>query len=545
MWDLLTISGCVIEAVTKQAGQVTITARNAAKTAPCPRCGKKSSTIHSHYSRSPKDLALLDHQTRLVLKVRRFFCKAQKCLQRTFAEGFPDVVARHAQRTLRLKKVHGEVGVMMGGEAGARLLARLNMATSPDTLLSGIRSVPLPEHATPRVLGVDDWSLRKGQTFGTILVDLEKQEVVDVLEGRGSDTLANWLCKHPGIEIISRDRSQDYAKAAREAAPEAVQVADRWHLLQNLRQLLERWLSTIYTELRGLPSTETLKKITEQSSLERPSFGRLTKAQKAAIVANKARRLELFAEVKRLHAEGMGLLPISKHLNMDRKTVRIYAQADSLPERKLPPRQSILDPYIPYLIKRQNEGCENAKQLWRELTSQGYQGKPWLIYKWLQPRRRSPSKHRPRKTSVTKEATVDLARPKPAFPLPSVKQLAWLLFQEPDKLSDKETLIRTFVLQHQSVVEILDHTQRFKKMILEHQHAELSAWIDKAARSTFAALQTFAQGIKQDFDAVQAALQLPWSNGQTEGQVNKLKLVKRTMFGRANFDLLRRRVLLI
>jgi transposase len=271
----------------------------------------------------------------------------------------------------------------------------------------------------------------------------------------------------------------------------------------------------------------------------------LTKVQKAAIAANKTRRLGLFEEVKRLRAEGMGLLPISKHLNMDRKTVRIYAQADSLPERKLPLKQSILDPYIPYLIKRQEEGCENAKQLWRELISQGYKGKPGQVHKWLQPRRRSPSKHGPHKTVVTKDASVNLAKPKPAFPLPSVKQLAWLLLQEPDKLSDKEVSIRTFVLQHQSVVEILDDTRRFKKMIIEHQHSELTPWIDKAAQSTFAALQTFAQGIKQDFDAVQAALQLPWSNGQTEGQVNKLKLIKRIMYGRAKFDLLRKRVLLM
>jgi transposase len=545
MQELLTIPDCVIEAVSSKEGKVILTVRGIAKTAQCPKCGKRSSKVHSRYTRFPKDLPLLDQQTQLTLKVRRFVCNSAECSQVTFAETFPTIVTRHAQRTMRLKKAHDEVGILMGGEAGASLMAKLNMATSPDTLLRGVRSMPLPSHATPRVLGVDDWSLRKGQIFGTILVDLEKQEVVDVLEGRDSDTLAKWLREHPGVEIISRDRSHDYAKAAREAAPQAIQVADRWHLFQNVRQMLERWLTTVYTQLRQLPLPETLKDDAEQYLSQRPSFSRLTKRDKAAIAANKKRRLGLFEEVKRLHAEGMGLLPISKQLNIDRKTVRIYAQADSLPEHKLQPRQSILDPYTPHLIKRHKEGCENAKQLWRELSSQGYTGKPWQVYKWLQPRRRKPSKHGPRKTKVAKEAMTNSPQLKLSFPLPSVKQLAWLLFQEPDKLSDKEAVTRTFILQHESVVAMLDYTQRFKKMIVEHQHSELTAWIDKAAKSAFAALQTFAQGIRQDFDAVQAALQLPWSNGQTEGQVNKLKLIKRTMYGRAKFDLLRKRVLLL
>ena len=247
------LPGCQIDGVEKNEIGIVIKAHTTNKVARCPKCGHVSGRIHSRYSRSPHDLPVSEHTVRLLLHARRFRCHNTECSKSTFVERLADLLPYYGRRTHRLTRALRSVGLALGGEAGVRLLQHLKMHTSPRTLLRIVRQQLARAIETPRVLGVDDWAIRKGRTYGTILVDLERRHPVDLLPDRDAETLTKWLQEHRGIEIITRDRSTEYIRAINNGAPSAQQVADRWHLLQNLRQMLERCLNRLRTDLKTLP----------------------------------------------------------------------------------------------------------------------------------------------------------------------------------------------------------------------------------------------------------------------------------------------------
>ena len=239
--------GCRVDQVTLEVqDSLHVAAHGTRPGGRCPDCGRASRAVHSRYRRKPADLPSLGRQVHVGLRVRRFYRRNARCVRRTFAERLPELVKPHARRTCRLAEAQGRVGAALGGEAGAKLAHRLAMPASADTVLRLIRHLPLPEKAAPRVVGVgvgvDDWALRKGRTYGTIVADLERRCAADLLPDRTAATVAAWLQQRPGIEVVTRDRSTEYVRAAAIGAPKAVQVADRWHLLSNVRDMLERCL---------------------------------------------------------------------------------------------------------------------------------------------------------------------------------------------------------------------------------------------------------------------------------------------------------------
>lgn len=312
--------GCRVEAMTSSTEALHITAHGTNPTARCPGCGRPSRAVHSRYKRHLADLPSLVRTVRVGLRVRRFYCHNVACARLTFAEHLPGLVAPYARRTHRLAAAQGRIGAALGGEAATSLLPHLAMPASADTVLRLVGAAPLPEQQSPCVVGVDDWAVRKGRTYGSIIVDLERRRVLDLLPDRIAGTLAEWLQRHPRVEMVARDRSTEYARDITLGAPGAVQVADRWHLLANMRQAVERWLGGAHARLRQLPQMPGREAVNVPGKRAK-AFPR-TGADVDGRGAARGRRLTLYKEVRRRHLAGEPLLAISQAMRLARGTVR-------------------------------------------------------------------------------------------------------------------------------------------------------------------------------------------------------------------------------
>ncbi|MCE9669550.1 ISL3 family transposase [Myxococcus stipitatus] len=512
----------------------------------CPSCQTPSTSVHGSDVRRPADLPAAGQAVQLELRVRRFICRNPECSRRTFAERPMWLLSYRARRTRRLAAAQRAVAITAGAETEARLLKPLAMPTSPDTLRRLIRSARLPPPSPARVLGIDDWALRKGRTYGSILVDLDAHRVRDVLPDRSTPTVSAWLRHHPGVEVIARDRSTEYARAAVLGAPEAQQVADRWHLLLNGRQMMERWMTGAHPRLRALPAVSN----GDAPPARRHTRFSRTHAEARAREESRSQRVAAYEAVRR-HLAGEPLLRISRTLGLARGTVRKYAAAEAFPERAARvPGPSILDPYLKYLTRRHAAGCENACSLWREIRAQGFRGTSWQVHRWLQMRRTVP----PRSGARSYPGGNWWSEGMPPDALASPKQLAWLCVKRPAERTSTEAATLARIEQDEEASRVVALTRRFCELVRSRGVSRsarptrscrpFEAWLGKARGCGVRAVETFAEGLEQDGDAVRAALTSPWSNAQAEGQITKLELLKRQMYGRASFDLLRRRVLL-
>lgn len=470
-----------------------------------------------------------------MLMVRRFRCANPVCVRKTFAESLADWLPTYARRTLTLTRLLSALALEIGGEVAHRVAACLGIRVSADTLLRVVRQRGACVCTSElRSIGVDDWALKRGRTYGTIIVNLETHRVVELLPDRTAETLAAWLRNYPTIERVTRDRSTDYSAGIRQGAPQAVQIADRWHLLLNLRQMLERYLTSIYTELRRLPIANALQTALSQ---ERSAFVR-TYGERRTSAEKRNERIAFYEQVQALRQQGWNIAQLAQQLARHPATILKYYYATTFPERN-PHRQgrSILDPFIPYLERRFQEGCENAQQLWREIQQHGYPGTNRQVMKWLQLKRTHPAPTTPPAKRL--EPSVSPSR----STIPSSKQLAWFLVRDTTDFSPTEQLLLEHLQQHTQLAHVYTLAQRFVRMVKTRAAPVLDAWLTDSERSGVYLLHTFALGLRQDIAAVRAALETRWSNGQTEGHVTRLKLIKRQMYGRAKFDLLRLRVI--
>ncbi len=528
-----------LETIHSSEKSLTLVVRVVQPTAQCPRCDRTSARVHSHYLRRVADLPWLGVAVRLELQTRRFFCTNTLCTQHIFCERLPSVVARYARRTTRLNKALTFIGFMIGGEAGARIAQELGMTSSPDTLIRRIRqSTPLAT-PTPRVLGVDDWAKRKGQTYGTILVDLERRRPIDLLPDREAATLAAWLTAHPGVEVVSRDRFRAYQEGIASGAPTAVQVADRWHLLKNMTDALERWLNRHRRAIQqAATDAAAAKEVVSEESPAPPAIHAPDTHQRQRSLARQATRLSRFQEVRELYRQGATIRGIAAKFKMHRRTVRLLLNADECPQRAPPRRRpNQLAAYQPYLKQRWTEGCHNASELWREIKAQGYAGCESMVRHFIAEWRLNVAPELRRKRHLASGA------PTRRVTIPGARTVTWLLIHDESKLNDKQRAFVTCFCEQQPEVSIAQKlVRRFQHLISRRDEAAFDEWLTEARNSKLPELVNFAAGLATDA-AVRAALTTEWSNGQVEGQVNRLKLIKRQMFGRANFDLLRHRVL--
>jgi transposase len=567
---LPTIRNLKIERLEQEGDVILLALRLTGPTAQCPDCDKAAKRVHSHYTRRIADLPWGSYLVRLHLRVRKFFCCFPLCARRIFAERLPSLIAPHARRTVRQGDILRLVGLAVGARAGSRLAQRLQMLVSPSTMLRLLHQTPLTVHSTPRVLGVDDFARRKGRTYGTILVDLEKRCPIDILPNRSAEALADWLRQHPGIEIITRDRSTEYTRGITEGAPHAIQVADRFHILCNLRDAMERVLDSNRGKLGGIslplqPSqlNETdrageIAQLQQLQQLHKPEQGSCSEL--VAQQQRRQRRQHTYNEVRRLFEEGSNIKAIAKQLGICRMTVYRYLRLDVEPTHlQRRPMPSIIDPYIPYLAQRWKGGCRNGGQLWRELREIGYPGSPRMVIVWAaQQRKREgiPSPYGPKKYSANTGQTDQTMAPstdtadlsnrqgsKPG-PAPASRRLAWFLVRDPQSLSIAEQAVLAQIREASEQVGIAYKlVHQFHKIVKGHLAERLDCWLEAATESKIPAMQNFAAGIEKDKEAIVAAITLEWSNGPVEGQVNRLKLRKRQLYGRAGFALLRQYVL--
>jgi transposase len=370
------------EALIFEDGGVTVLASADAVSPRCPACGQPSRRTHSRYYRTLADLPWGGVPVRFRLRARKLFCDEPACPRKIFAERLDGMARWYARRTDRQRGALEDIGLALGGRAGARLAARLGLRASRDTLLRLLRWLPLHIDYTPRALGVDDWSLRKAQIYGTILVDLERHRVVDLLPDRSAETLAEWLLQHRGVKVIARDRSGAYADGITVGAPGAVQVADRWHLAKNLGDALEEMLSRNRPTLKDVRSTAT-----EGTERPRdPPLGCWDAASRASPLARshsqqqaqrtrRQGRLERYRRLMELRERGATIKEAAREAGIGERTANRWIAAGGYPERRVRRRtRRELDEHEEYIRNRWKEGCRNRTQIWREICEQGYSG---------------------------------------------------------------------------------------------------------------------------------------------------------------------------
>jgi transposase len=503
-------SGLVIESVSDSSDSIMLAVRSEAGIAECPLCGSSSGRIHSRYNRQVADLPCAGRQIRLRVITRRFICEVPHCRRRIFAERFgDDVLATRSRRTARLEYIVHHLGLVLGGRPAASFAKRLMLPVSNDTLLRVVRRRSCPRTEPLIVAGIDDWAFRKNHRYGTIVCDLERRRIVALLPDREIATVQAWLSNHPEIMVVSRDRGGGYGEAAAKALPGAVQVADRWHMMENASSAfldaVRRSMRVIRTAIGATTINTELLTCAERLQYE----GYL-------------RRKDTNAAIMALVRGGVPLKEIVRRTGHSRKLVRQVSRGGSTDVFRT--RQSTLNAHLPFLDAQWTEGCRNGAELWRRLQARGFKGSLRVVGEWTTRRRRS-------------EKATDQQLQK----VPSAKTISRLMTTARDHLSKADTVtIAAIEARVPTLVEARALVERFQAMLRQKLAADLDPWIVTASTSLIA---SFANGISKDNAAVRAAITEPWSNGQTEGQITKLKLMKRQIYGRAKVDLLQARLI--
>jgi transposase len=491
----------------------------------CPLCHTISTKIHSRYLRMIGDLPVSGKIAKLRLQVRKFFCVNLDCSRKIFTERFKEQLNSYSRRFERLNELITSIGLELGGNVAQRIGKLCYVKISASTILRLVIKCPIPAIKLPKIIGVDDWAFKKRLKYGTIIVDLEKNEVIDLLPDREAKTLSAWLKIHSSVETVSRDRSSTYASAITEADDKIVQIADRWHILKNLTEGFEGFLNTQRESLRDI-SAELSE---EQQLLSESIVPEIKEIAKKDIVIT-GRYHDNFLKVKQLQHEGISKRKIAKILKMSRHTIDRYWNRTFFLQKVSHQKSNILD-FEDYLIKRWQEGEQKVKVLFEEIKEQGFKYSIKLVYEFV---KKYP------KTVV--ESLPEAAKIK----YYSSKQLSiWLSTFRKDWSEECPKAYLAKLLEDNPIINKVRNTVlNFRRLMKEKEGDKLKGWCDDVINDENENIKGFARGVLKDYKAVYQGFVSNWSNGPVEGQVNRLKNIKRQMYGRAGFELLRKRVVI-
>ncbi|MFF3920560.1 ISL3 family transposase [Streptomyces sp. NPDC001852] len=511
-----------VEGVSDSSGILVVEAVSTARPARCPNCRKQARRVHSTYQRTLDERPLGSRRVIVRLRVHRYFRDRKSCSRTTFVEQVPGLSTRYRRSSTGLTGWLRSIAIELGGRPAARLCRRLRLTAGRTRLLRLLTAPEVPDRA-PRVLGVDEFAFRKGCTYGTVLVDVEVGRVVDVLPDRTSETFAAWLTEHPGAEIICCDQATAYTKAVKEAAPNALEVADRWHLLQNLSAAVEKTCHQHLDCLRKRAEEEPVTEVPEPP----PMLLRPAELPRTQIIERTRHRYE---DIHRLLENRWTISAIARHLNLDRKTVRRFRDT-ALDELLASARErrpnGVLEPFKAYLKARFTEahGQVSGTRLFLEIQARGYRGSRQVVRKHLAALR----------AGTAEPVRVDIPSPR--------KITSWIMRPRETLTDSQDEPLLQVRLACPDIARACDLARAFADLVRHQRGYLLLEWIRHAEQDAPKPMAGFAGFLRQDLDAVTAGLTLPWSSGVVEGHVNRLKTLKRAMYGRASFELLRVRVL--
>ncbi len=513
-----------------------------AKRSKCPICEKYSTKVHDHYTRTLADLPVFQNKTTILLKTRKFKCENQRCNRKVFSEQTPYVL-RYSRRTKRVSKILDSLSIELTGKLGSILSKQLLITVSKSTITRIVHSQQLPSVIQPKVLGVDDFAYRKGRSYGTILIDMETSRPIDILPSREGKELKKWLSKYPDVKIVTRDRASSYSSAINEVCPNAEQVADRFHLLMNLSDALDKYFKSVNPKIKKLikdKSHELLNMPEEQNAV----CDKGKKAQSLAkvletIEIKSDHRQDIFNKVKELQAKRISRRKIARDLSISRNTVHSYFQLELLPPR-ISSKSTNIGLFTQHIIARLNQEGYMMKGIIDEIYELGYTGSRTQAYHNIN---MIKEKFEIRTLDFTQIQKLRIPYIKPLSSRTLAKYIGSCL--STIKNLDERKYLQT-LLDNISELQVIRKLVQIFKTMLKRGSGNINRWIEFIKRSKYKmpGLITFANGLLRDIKAVKNGIKMPWSNGAVEGHVNRIKSIKRQMYGRASFDLLRKKVIL-
>ncbi|ECY4644304.1 ISL3 family transposase [Salmonella enterica subsp. enterica] len=506
---------------------ITLHLRATRKTAQCPECLKRSRSVHSCRRRRIQHLPCSGRTLWLIFAVRHWYCRNPSCSRKIFAESLAPFAGPQQQSSALLQNLQHQLGLIAGGEAGRRAAVASGIQISPDTLLRRVVQAPEQTENRTRHVGIDEWAWHRGHRYGTLIVNLDTHRPLVLLPGREQRTLTAWFKKYPEIQVVSRDRGGIYSMAAREGAPQARQVADRWHLLKNIGDALERMMYRHMPLIRLVASELSPKKSPEpEPSVPAPTLRRPERLKQQT----RNKRHQRWTEVMALHNKGCGFREISRITGLSRVTVSRWVQSGAFPEISTrPPKRGLLDPWRKWMEEQRESGNYNASQIWREMVMKGFTGSETIVRDavarwrkgWLPP----------------VAATTRL----PSASRASRWLMPWRIIRGEENYASR---FIGLMCEKEPQLKIAQQLALdFYRILKTKNKQQLSRWFSNVSESGPVELQRVAAGMEADAAAIYEAITSRWSNGVVEGHVNRLKMLKRQMYGRAGFELLRRRVL--